>query len=214
MRIFLPSFKGQRTRGLKSDNKKFLKDEFLVNHSINIENLKEVSSFSSVVIEIGSGNGETASKFAKDNPETLYISCEVFIDVMIQGCQKAFDNKLSNIRFFTKDARELLVKLPWQSIDSIFLFFPDPWPKKRHHKRRIFTLEFLTLASLALKTKGQILISTDHDGYKEHIKEVASSQELFDFSESLSPSFWTETKYQKKALKEGRCVKFFLLEKK
>lgn len=214
MQNFLPSFKGQRSRKLKSENKKFLKEEFLANHSLDIKNLSLLHAKPSIYIEIGSGNGTIASKFAKDNPDILYISCEVFMNGIIQGCQKALEDNLSNIYFFTKDARELLAALPRQCLDAVFLFFPDPWPKKRHHKRRIFNIEFLSLANFALKEKGKVLLSTDHEGYKSHIKEMLALQSEFNFMETAPPNFWIDTKYYKKAIKAGREITFFTLEKK
>jgi tRNA (guanine-N7-)-methyltransferase len=120
---------------------------------------------------------------------------------------------LQNIYFFTEDARELLERLEDKSLKHIFLFFPDPWPKKRHHKRRILNQQFLDLAFKKLEDDGSLQIATDHSSYKEHILEVSSSQKQFHFKETSFPKWWKQTKYQSKAIKEGRESSFYIFQK-
>jgi tRNA (guanine-N7-)-methyltransferase len=160
---FLPSFARQRIRGASSDRKKFLQDEFIPKRIAKPETKGEV------VFEIGSGNGETAVNYASLNPHISYIACEVFLDGVLQMAGKALDKNLQNISFFMEDARDLLSKMPDESIKAVFLFFPDPWPKKRHHKRRILNLQFLEIVHKKLAKDGNLMVATDHPSYKLHI---------------------------------------------
>ena len=210
---FLPSFARQRVRGASSARKKFLKEEFLPKNLIELESLTEVVAQENVIIEIGSGNGETAVNFAFKNPNIFYIACEVFAEGLLQTAGKVFEKDLTNVRFFKQDARLLLQALPEGAIDQLFLFFPDPWPKKRHHKRRILNDEFLALVSSKLKPNGKLLVATDHALYKEHIVELGAKQSLFSFAETPFPEWWVTTKYQGKALNEGRSATFFVFSK-
>lgn len=209
---FLPSFSRQRSRTLKATKKIFLKTEYIPSLKVDLSDTGELLNAKKIVFEIGSGNGETASHFASLNPDFLYIACEVFIDGVIQMASKVYEKKLENIRFFTEDAR-LLLEIFENKLDKIFLFFPDPWPKKKHHKRRILTQEFLNLAFKALKNQGELFVATDHELYKEYVLEVGNNQKLFTFSEILKPDWWTITKYQNKAILENRTSNFYQFTK-
>jgi tRNA (guanine-N7-)-methyltransferase len=207
---FLPSFARQRTRTLKSARKKTLKQDFLEQHTLKKEDIKSAKN---IILEIGSGNGETASRLAELSSNFLYIACEVFLDGIIQTCAKAEEKNIQNIRFFRNDARLLLTEpdfIKFESIDQILILFPDPWPKKRHHKRRLLNISFLNLIFPLLKKDGTILIATDHESYKIHIRELCANQNLFIYTEQeASPAWWVLTKYQKKALNENRSTTFF-----
>jgi tRNA (guanine-N7-)-methyltransferase len=207
---FLPSFSRQRIRGNSSTHKKFLKEEFVPKHLINLSKLPEDKE---IIIEIGSGNGETALNFASLHPEVLYIACEVFSEGVIQTAGKIFAKQLKNVRFFMQDARLLLDEMPSNSIKKIFLFFPDPWPKARHHKRRIMNLDFLTLVNKKLTHDGMLFVATDHTLYKEYIAELGALQRIFTFAEISFPDWWVKTKYQSKALAEGRESSFYAFKK-
>ena len=207
---FLPSFARQRVRGASTDRKVYLQEEFIPKKLID---LQKIPSFKSGIMEIGCGNGDTATHYASLNQDTFYIACEVFLDGVLQMAGKTEDLALSNLYFFMKDARELLEKLEDKSLKHIFLFFPDPWPKKRHHKRRILNQQFLDLAFKKLEDNGSLQVATDHPSYKEHILEVASSQGQFHFEETVFPKWWKQTKYQSKAIKEGRESSFYIFQK-
>ena len=209
-KTFLPSFAPQRVRGATSEHKKFLQNEFLPKYKAD---LAVISHYKKSIFEIGSGNGETAVNFAFNNPDTCYIACEVFLDGMIQTAGKAFEQKLTNLYFYMQDARDLLQEISDETLDNIFIFFPDPWPKKRHHKRRILNNQFLELAHKKLKKEGSIFTATDHPSYKEYILEIGNTQTLFTLKEKEFPNWWIKTKYQSKALNEGRESSFFSLIK-
>lgn len=205
---FLPSFVKRKARGVSSENKRDLRDNFLKEISIDEDNIQFLLS-QDAIIEIGSGNGDTIIALAGRFPSKFFVACEVFIEGILQACNKIKSNNLQNIRFFTKDARILLAKLPDNFLDKALLLFPDPWPKKRHNKRRIINKEFLILISRVLKVGSSLLVATDHEDYKLHIKDVAMEQNLLKLSMVEAPDWWVETKYQKKALKEGRSISFF-----
>jgi tRNA (guanine-N7-)-methyltransferase len=207
---FLPSFARQRIRGASSERKKYLQEEFIPKKLINLQN---IPIFENGVLEIGSGNGTTATHYANLNREVFYIACEVFLDGVLKMAGKAEDLGIDNLHFFMEDGRDLLERLPNSSLKSIFLFFPDPWPKKRHHKRRILNAEFLEIAFQKLQNGGSLNVTTDHPSYKDHILEVSSLQKLFQFKEVGFPAWWKQTKYQTKALKEGRESSFYVFQK-
>jgi tRNA (guanine-N7-)-methyltransferase len=88
------------------------------------------------VIEIGYGGGEHLARKAQEEPQTGFIGCEVFTGGIGKMVQAVNERNLNNVRLFTDDALKLLMALPDASIDAIYLLYPDPWPKTRHHKRR------------------------------------------------------------------------------
>lgn len=109
--------------------------------------------------------------------------------------------QISNIRIFCGDGRNLIANLRDHVLQAIFLLFPDPWPKKKHHKRRIFTQQFLNLSMKKLKSSGKLIVATDHCGYFNAIeKEIKinlnCAYEIFD---DLSKLLLHHTKYQKKS---------------
>jgi tRNA (guanine-N7-)-methyltransferase len=207
---FLPSFASQRVRGATSEHKKFLQNTFIPKYLIDQNNVKNLKN---AILEIGSGNGDTAVNFAFNNKEKTYIACEVFLDGVIQMAGKAFEKNLKNLHFFMEDARNLMINLENGALSCLFIFFPDPWPKKKHNKRRILSDKFLQLAHSKLKNDGAIFMATDHSSYKEYIEEIGKTQKLFSFSKENFPDWWTVTKYQKKALAEGRESNFFVFKK-
>lgn len=209
----IPSFVRQRSRSTITDRKKSLKQNFLKAHTLNEQEIKTAES---IILEIGSGNGETATHLAPLYPDCLYIACEVFMDGIIQTCAKMQDKSITNIKFFQNDARHLFLekKLLKSSVDKMLILFPDPWPKKRHHKRRLLNNEFLKLVFPFMKNGSQILVATDHEDYKNHIRELGNEQILFNFKEEVSaPDWWVLTKYQQKALLENRLAAHFSFTK-
>jgi tRNA (guanine-N7-)-methyltransferase len=133
-----------------------------------------------IIVEIGFGMGEATALIARDWPETGFLAIEVHKPGIGKLMARISDFNLSNIRIIEGDAHPILSSMiPDDSLDGIHLFFPDPWPKKRHHKRRIVTDDFLMLIHPKLKRDGFIHIATDWVPYAEHIAEVFSRSPLF-----------------------------------
>ena len=133
-----------------------------------------------VILEIGFGMGEATALLGRDFPETGYLAVEVHKPGIGKLMARIEELGLSNIRIIEGDAHPILrTMIPDKSVDGIHLFFPDPWPKKRHHKRRIVNSEFLNLIHPKLKNGGYFHIATDWVPYAEQIQEVFAASTLF-----------------------------------
>ena len=133
-----------------------------------------------VILEIGFGMGEATALLGRDFPETGYLAVEVHKPGIGKLMARIEELGLSNIRIIEGDAHPILrTMIPDKSVDGIHLFFPDPWPKKRHHKRRIVNSEFLNLIHPKLKNGGYFHIATDWVPYAEQIQEVFAASPLF-----------------------------------
>jgi tRNA (guanine-N7-)-methyltransferase len=133
-----------------------------------------------VILEIGFGMGEATALIGRDFPETGFIAVEVHKPGIGKLMARIEELGLSNVRIIEGDAHPILkTMIPDKSVDGIHLFFPDPWPKKRHHKRRIVNNEFLKLVHSKIKDGGFIHIATDWVPYAEQIQEVFAPSPLF-----------------------------------
>ena len=169
----------------------------------NIFNTKNITFF-----EIGFGYGEHTVHQAKLNPQANIIACETYINGVLSIISKIEKEKINNIKIFNGDARLLLEKIPDHSIDKIFILFPDPWPKKKQNKRRIINGEFIDLVRKKLKIGGILFFASDIINYVEWTFNYTSGklQPLFNSLEDCKkePKWWIKTRYQEKAIKEGR----------
>ena len=162
-------------------------------------------------VEIGFGRGEFLYELALRHPEANILGIEVFITGVAKLLRRMcrYDNtnppEPSNIKVLIKEAHTALREnFPDHSIERIFILFPDPWPKKRHHKRRLIKPEFVALVREKLSTTGSVLVATDHEDYLEAIRETFKGG---GFSERpSSETLVLETKYARKAISEGRRV--------
>lgn len=171
------------------------------------------SSYDAVKMEIGFGTGDHLHKQAVQHPETLFIGCEPFLNGVAALQWKQQEEPTGNIRVFLEDALILLKALPDAFLDEIYLLFPDPWPKKRHQKRRFLQKETLRIMHEKLKKTGKILMATDHADYQEYIRELLSEMCDFQWKESKEfPEVWVPTRFQTKAELAGRSVSFFIAE--
>lgn len=146
---------------------------------------EKISSARPLVLEIGSGMGDTTVEIAKAHPETDFVAVEVHgpgVGSLLNAIEK---EKLKNLRVIRHDAIEVLENMVADdSLAALHLFFPDPWPKKRHHKRRMVQPAFVALAARKLKAGGILHAATDWPDYAEQIAAVFSANELFEEAES------------------------------
>ena len=134
-----------------------------------------------LVLEIGSGMGETTAAIAQAHPEVDFIAAEVHGPGVGSLLNRIESLQLRNLRIIRHDAVDVLEKMIADaSLASIHLFFPDPWPKKRHHKRRLVQPEFAALAARKLAPGGTLHAATDWPDYAEHMEEVLSHEPLLD----------------------------------
>lgn len=128
------------------------------------------------IVEIGFGMGKSLAEMAEANPENNYIGIEVHKPGVGALLKLIGEKQLTNVRVFNHDAIEVLERcIPKDSLDGVYLFFPDPWHKKRHHKRRIVQPAFAATIAEHLKIGGQFHMATDWENYSEHMMEVMSA---------------------------------------
>ena len=106
------------------------------------ELLKLKQGFEKIILEIGFGNGENTAFLAAKNPDALVVASEVYLSGIGSLLNSITQNSLNNIKIYDDDVRELLLKLPNEIFDEIYIICPDPWPKARHHKRRLIKHNF------------------------------------------------------------------------
>jgi tRNA (guanine-N7-)-methyltransferase len=163
---------------------------------------KELFGNKNVVFEIGCGSGESTISFAKANLETIIIAIEVHRPSISHLVESAHNEGLANIRVAYSDGVQVL--RDWvadNSLTAIFAFFPDPWPKKRHNKRRLFRSEIVELMLTKLKPGGQIITATDWAEYGKQMLEVLPNSKL-----CVRPSWRPVTKYERKGLAAQREI--------
>ena len=163
------------------------------------------------VLEIGFGNGENLIDSATNNPYSNFVGIEVYPVGIGQCLINANKYSLKNLRLFCDDAVDVLNKqIANESFDMINIFFPDPWPKKRHHKRRLITKDFISLIESKLKPNAIVHICTDWDDYAFNIKTLFNSMEEFKSLEKLPRRL--QTKFEKKGLALGHSIHEFAFQ--
>ena len=209
-----------RSRGF-SETKIDKLNNVLPKYSVKINENGTVENFPSkcnkLFFEIGFGYGEHTAHQALLNKDVEIVACETYINGVLSLLDKIETNNIENIRIFNGDARLLLEKMPNNSIDKVFILFPDPWPKKRQNKKRIINDEFLNLLKQKLKDNGTLFLASDILDYVEWTLNFANGKfkKMFDNLEECKrePEWWIKTRYQTKAIKEGR-ESYFLEFKK
>lgn len=164
-----------------------------------------------VTLEIGFGNGESLAEMASNNPDRNFIGIEVHRPGVGHLLRVVLEKELSNVRVFDTDAIDVLQHaIPDHSLDCVQLFFPDPWHKKRHHKRRIVQTSFLDLIHSKLKTGGSFHAATDWENYAEHIMETLIAHNGFVNSAKQGyaerPAHRPLTKFENRGLRLGHGV--------
>lgn len=133
------------------------------------------------ILEIGFGSGQSLLQYAKNQPDTDFIGIEVYVPGLGTLLADLAKQNINNVRLFNYDAVLVLQQcIPDNSIDKILIFFPDPWPKKRHHKRRLIQSEFINLVSRKLKPQGVLHLATDWQDYATHMLEVLATKSEFE----------------------------------
>jgi tRNA (guanine-N7-)-methyltransferase len=170
-------------------------------------------------LEVGFGSGEHLLQLAQDNPDVGFIGCEPFINGVAVLVPRVADLGLTNVRIHPGDARDLLDLLPAGSIERAFLLYPDPWPKKRHHRRRFVTPEHLDPLSEALKSGARFHIATDIGDYvRQSLEQMLPRPEFSWTAETAADwrepwSDWHRTRYEAKAVREGRTPHYLTFVK-
>lgn len=170
-------------------------------------------------MEIGFGGGEHLAHQAEQNPDILMIGCEPYIHGIASLLAKIEEKNLQNIRLFTEDARTLLSHMPDSVLDRLLIPFPDPWPKVRHHKRRLIQTETLDLFAKKLKSGKELRFITDDKPYAAWALEHLLAHPSFTWQAKdksgwhIAPEDWFPTRYQQKAINAGREAMFLRFDK-
>ncbi|MFD4191267.1 tRNA (guanosine(46)-N7)-methyltransferase TrmB [Amycolatopsis thermoflava] len=170
-----------------------------------------------VLLEIGSGMGETTAQLAAAEPEVNYVAVEVYEAGLGQLMLRAERLGLENLRLLHGDAVIALKEhIEPDSLSGVRIFFPDPWPKKRHHKRRLVQPDFVTLVASRLAPGGILHMATDWEHYAEQMLEVCSAEPAlrnrFD-DWAPRPSWRPVTKFEQRADQEGRISRDLIFER-
>ncbi len=172
-----------------------------------------------VTLEIGFGNGDTLLAMAQASPETDFIGIEVHRPGVGRLLQALEDRHINNVRVMCDDAVEILQRcLPDHCLQRVLLFFPDPWHKKRHHKRRIVQPEFVELLAKKLQHGGILHMATDWENYAQHMLEVVGASAAFrncagQGQYSGKPDWRPITKFEQRGLRLGHGVWDLLFER-
>jgi tRNA (guanine-N7-)-methyltransferase len=170
-----------------------------------------------VWLEVGFGAGEHLAATAADHPEIGFIGCEVFVNgvasLLSRIAPARGSSERDNIRIFAEDARLLLERLPAASIGRVFVLFPDPWPKKRHNRRRFLSPPQLDQLAWVMAPGAEMRVATDHSDYLRWILFHCLRHPAFEWMAAgpadwrERPAGWPETRYERKARAAGRrCV--------
>ncbi len=164
----------------------------------------------SIWLEIGFGGGEHLIWQAQHNPDIGLIGCEAFVNGIAKALAAIEHEGLGNIRLHHGDARDIIELLGDASLDRVFLLYPDPWPKRRHWKRRIVNAENLGLLHRVLRAGGELRIASDIGDYVAWTLAAIHRHGGFAWSADTArhwrerPADWPTTRYEEKAVKTGR----------
>ncbi len=203
---FLPSFVKRRGRITKKQAHSLQKlDKYSIKTLSEIISLSE--DYNYCVLEIGFGNSEYLQREALENPSTLFIGSEVYLSGIGTLIGAIEENKMNNVRIFPEDARILLDQGDENIFDEVVILCPDPWPKDRHHKRRLLQSEFIEMLLKILKWNGRLYISTDWEHYANEIE--INLNHPFLKQRNSSRESRVSTKFENRGIKEGRKVYIF-----
>ncbi len=231
----LPKFFGRRKGRVVRKAKQFLLENLLPQMKVfSREDFSDQAIFAlnggERCLEIGFGDGQHLFGQAKNNPQNVYVGVEVFQNgvanllTLITGIKEGDnlpesvrleDYGVRNIRVFDDDVRKMFQNIPDGFFDKVFLLFPDPWPKKKHANRRFVNPDNLKEVARVLKKGGLFRVATDHPVYKRHVLRTMFECPLFYWTAKCGadwrnePEDWVQTKYQQKALREGRRPVWF-----
>jgi len=170
-------------------------------------------------LEIGTGNGENLHLNALANPANNYLAVEVHRPGIGQLLLQVAAAGLTNVRVSTADVHEILARLPTGCLQEVCIFFPDPWPKSRHHKRRLIQTPFLAALQRVLASSGRVRIATDIDDYAESILECLANAPGWrnlagEGRCAPCPRIRCVTRFERRALEAGRRIHDFLIARR
>jgi len=200
---FLPSFVKRKGRITKKQTHSLSSlSEFSVKSIQEVEDFSK--HFDKCYLEIGFGNAENIIFQAINNPSYLFIGSEVYMSGIGTLVSSIKENNINNIKIFSDDIRLLLDQSPKKVFDSVIIICPDPWPKEKHHKRRLINKSFLDMVHDFMKDDSNVYISTDWENYAESISELFVKNKLFKPSSNKSFQKDSLSKFERRGKDEGR----------
>lgn len=167
-----------------------------------------------IVLEIGSGMGESTASMALAEPETDHLAVEVYQPGLAQLLLRIEQAQITNLRLLRGDAYSLLCDhIAAGSLDAVRIYFPDPWPKRRHHKRRLINPEFVALAASRLVPDGTLHLATDWEPYAEEMLAACTTEPTLHNTAAgfvTRPVWRPVTKFEQRARDDGRAVRDLL----
>lgn len=173
-----------------------------------------------IYMEIGFGNGEHVKALMEKYPENNFIAIEPFVNGMSAFLKSIYETNLRNVRVWMEDALDVVKSLKSNSIDGMYILNPDPWPKSKHHKRRIVRKETLNEYSRILKDDAEFIMSTDVDELAEWMAISTQNHPDFEWTATSSddwknmPEDWIQTRYEKKGIEAGRKQTYLIFKRK
>ena len=208
-----PSVRSYSIRGSRiTEAQRAAKDALQMVHGIEFTqqelNLSQIFPKSEkVIMEIGFGMGEATAIIAKNDPNNGYIAVDVHPPGIGKLLARIVENDLTNLKVIEEDVHVVLQHMiPDESLDGIHLFFPDPWPKKKHNKRRIVNEGFLALIHPKIKKGGFIHVATDWVPYAESIQEVFAGSTLFTGGVIEKPEWRPVTRFEGQGIDKDHAV--------
>lgn len=171
-------------------------------------------------LEIGFGAGEHLLWQAEHNPDIGFIGCEPYINGVAKALVGIEQNALKNIRLYDDDMRAVLSWLPPASLDRVFILFPDPWPKKRHNKRRLVNTATLDQLAPVMRPGATLRLASDIGDYLRTSLIALMAHPDFTWRDQRAsdwrtrPDDWPQTRYEQKAMREGRIPSFLTFERR
>ncbi|TDQ78596.1 tRNA (guanine-N(7)-)-methyltransferase [Dongia mobilis] len=215
------NFYGRRQGRPLRENRKRLVEELLPRLAVRLDGvaLDPATLFpgkTGVWMEIGFGGGEHMAAQAAAHPEIGYLGCEIFLNGIASALAHVDAGKLANLRIYPEDVRDLLDVLAPASLDRLFLLFPDPWPKARHAGRRFVNQKNLDRVAELLKPGAEFRIGSDDPTYVGWVMMHMSRRKDFAWTAERSgdwlnrPADWPASRYEQKAIKQGRKPHYFI----
>jgi tRNA (guanine-N7-)-methyltransferase len=175
---------------------------------------KDLEGRDGAVLEIGFGGGEHLAAQAARSPDILFVGAEPFVNGVASALRHVDEQNLANVRIHHGDAREVIQGLPDQSLSRVYIMFPDPWPKARHHKRRLIQAVMIEELARVLKPGGVVRFATDWADYADWTLERFARSDAFRWTAEraddwrLAPADHVKTRYEAKRL--GDCDPAYL----
>ena len=214
-------FYGRRKgRRISSMNLKLLEDysyKFYLQED-QICKLK-LNEYNKNILEIGFGNGDNLVNMSLNKPNDLFIGCDAYYNGCAKLLKQIVNKNIKNIKIWPDDIHLIIKKFKKNFFDLILILQPDPWPKKKHKKRRLIQQKFLDDLNQILKYEGKLIISTDHNEMKSWVLEHFHVRNDFlwikngYYYKNKKPKWIINTKYSNKALENNKVVNWFFFKK-